>query len=149
LKLAEQMCRENPKLSYTINPPTLANSKSKSKSNTKSDTKPAPAPKSNSKKNKASSSSTTKPPSKKLRTRPPLPPQPVLGVEERLPLHSPLAHTGIAVSSIKRDLDNEKEEKKKAISGGGGGGGEDGTGTGTPGKDKQPKMKRMVVRGKR
>jgi hypothetical protein len=28
-------------------------------------------------------------------------------------------------------------------------GGEDGTGTGTPGKDKQPKMKRMVVRGKR
>lgn len=139
------MCRENPKLSYTINPPILANSRSKS--NTKSE--PKAAPKSNSKKNKASSSSTTKPPPKKLRTRPPLPPQPVLGVEERLPLHSPLAHTGIAVSSIKRDLDNEKEEKKKAISGGGGGGGEDGTGTGTPGKDKQPKMKRMVVRGKR
>jgi signal recognition particle subunit SRP19 len=142
------MCRENPKLSYTINPPTLANSRSKSK--TTSDPKPAPASKSSSKKNKASSSSsTTKPPPKKLRTRTPLPPQPVLGVEERLPLHSPLAHTGIAVSSIKRDLDNEKEEKKKAISGGGGGAGEDGTVTGTPGKDKQPKMKRMVVRGKR
>ena len=85
---------------------------------------------------------------------PPLPPQPVLSLEQRLPLHSPLVATGIAVSSIKRDLETERENKKKGLTAGsgagGGGGGEEGSAEkGAGGKDKQPKMKRMVVRGKR
>jgi len=146
-KLAEQLCREYPSLSYTINPPSKPFSKSKSKVNTTSDS-------TTNTKNKKSKSNTNikgkeaKPvrPIKKVRTRPPIPPQPVLALEERLPLHSPLVQTGIAISSIKRDLDNEKEQKKKALTGGGSA--EDAGGA-AGGKDKQPKMKRVVVRGKR
>jgi len=44
----------------------------------------------------------------------------------------------VAVSAIKRDLENEKEAKKKGIA-------PPGEGT----KEKAPKMKRVVVRGKR
>jgi signal recognition particle subunit SRP19 len=51
-----------------------------------------------------------------------------------------LIQTGIAVSSIKRDLDQEKEAKKNAIAAPEEGGKEGA---------KQPKMKRVVVRGKR
>jgi signal recognition particle subunit SRP19 len=128
------MCREYPKLSYTINPPTKPFSKNPAK------------PEASTKKSKKANSSTKQQPKKRqrLRTRPPIPPQPVISLEERLPLHSPIVHTGIAVSSIKRDLDNEKEQKKKGITAGTGE-----EGGGTPVKDKQPKMKRMVVRGKR
>lgn len=64
-------------------------------------------------------------------------PVPAPPMDERLPLHSPMAPTGIALSSIKRDLETEKENKKKGIAGPDEGG------------PKQPKMKRMVVRGPR
>lgn len=121
------MCREYPKLSYTINPPT------------KSKSKPAAEPVSKNKKAKKSDTKTRQP--KKLRTRPPNPPQPTLKLEDRLPLHSPLIQTGIAVSSIKRDLDQEKEAKKNAIAAPAEEGGKEG--------GKQPKMKRIMVRGKR
>jgi signal recognition particle subunit SRP19 len=124
------MCREYPKLSYTINPPT------------KPKTKPTPAAEVSkpSKKSKKSTDTKTRQP-KKLRTRPPIPPQPTLKLEDRLPLHSPLIQTGIAVSSIKRDLDQEKEAKKNAIASPAEEGGKEG--------GKQPKMKRIMVRGKR
>jgi len=141
-KLAEQLCREYPSLSYTINPPTKPFSKSRSAPNSKANT----SDKSKKAKTKGKESTKTVRPIKKVRTRPPIPPQPVLALEERLPLHSPLVETGIALSSIKRDLDNEKEQKKKALTGGGSA--EDAGGA-AGGKEKQPKMKRVVVRGKR
>lgn len=59
-------------------------------------------------------------------------------LEDRLPLHSPIYPTGVAMSSITRDLENEKEAKKKGIAQ-----------AGEEGKEKAPKMKRVVVRGKR
>ena len=124
------MCREYPKLSYTINPPTKPKSKP---ADTTSVSKP-------NKKSKKSTDTKTRQP-KKLRTRPPIPPQPTLKLEDRLPLHSPLIQTGIAVSSIKRDLDQEKEAKKNAIAAPAEEGGKEGA--------KQPKMKRIMVRGKR
>lgn len=54
----------------------------------------------------------------------------------------------MALSSIKRELESEKEAKKKGITGGGAGG-LGGAGEGEGGKEKVPKMKRVVVRGKR
>lgn len=71
-------------------------------------------------------------------TRPPAAPFPLPRMDERLPIHSPTAATGVAVSSVKRDLETEKEQKK--------------LGLGTPEEGasaKQPKMKRIMVRGKR
>jgi signal recognition particle subunit SRP19 len=51
--------------------------------------------------------------------------------------------TGVAVSSVKRDLESEKEAKKKGIGAPGlGGDGEDLV----KGKEKTPKMKRIMVR---
>jgi signal recognition particle subunit SRP19 len=126
------MCREYPKLSYTINPPTKPKQKSTSAGDVVSKSK-------KSKKSTDTQAKTRQP--KKLRTRPPNPPQPTLKLEDRLPLHSPLIQTGIAVSSIKRDLDQEKEAKKNAIAAPAEEGGKEGA--------KQPKMKRIMVRGKR
>ncbi|WOO85828.1 Signal recognition particle SEC65 subunit [Vanrija pseudolonga] len=81
-----------------------------------------------------------------LPTRTPAAPFPWPAQDERLPIHSPVASTGVAVSAVKRDLETEKENKKKGITSGfGGGGGDDAP----PAKEKQPKMKRMVVRGRR
>ena len=74
-------------------------------------------------------------------SRPDPPPQPVPALEDRLPLHSPVHPAGVAVASIKRDLETEKENKKKGIPAGGE--------VGSGGQPKQLKMKRMVVRGKR
>lgn len=71
-------------------------------------------------------------------TLPPAPPQPLPRMDERLPVHSPTAATGVAVSSVKRDLEAEKEAKKKGL-----GAPEEG------GSAKAPKMKRIMVRGKR
>ncbi|WVN89295.1 uncharacterized protein L203_104516 [Cryptococcus depauperatus CBS 7841] len=72
-----------------------------------------------------------------LPTRPPLPPQPIPALDDRLPLHSPAVSAGVAVAAIKREKETEKERKKGVIEGG----------KATSGK--APKMKRMVVRGKR
>lgn len=66
-------------------------------------------------------------------------------LDDRLPLHSPVVQTGVAVASVKREMETEKENKRKGISAGGGGGEEKPEG----GKEKLPKIKRMVVRGKR
>ena len=71
-------------------------------------------------------------------TRVPSAPQPIPKLEDRFPLHSPVHPTGVAVSSIQREIETEKENKKKGITGGAG---EEG------GKEKMPKMKRVVVRG--
>ncbi|WWD07481.1 hypothetical protein V865_005582 [Kwoniella europaea PYCC6329] len=79
----------------------------------------------------------------KLPTRPPLAPQPIPVLDDRLPLHSPVVPAGVAVAAIKRDRDNEKEAKKKGLSLGGSEEGAAGQ------KEKMPKMKRVVVRGKR
>ncbi|BEI83540.1 hypothetical protein CcaverHIS002_0401440 [Cutaneotrichosporon cavernicola] len=69
-------------------------------------------------------------------TRPPAAPLPLPRMDERLPVHSPTAATGVAVSSVKRDLEAEKEAMKKGIA---------------PPEEgaKAPKMKRIMVRGKR
>ena len=146
-KLAEQMMREYPKLAY-LNAPAI---------------KPKPKPLAEAKQQKVASKKAAKakgkgkkaatttaeaaaPLVKRLRTRPPPPPpQSLLPLDQRLPLHSPLAETGIAVSSIKRDLETEKENKKKGITGGAGDEGAGAAGGGA----KEPKMKRVVVRGKR
>lgn len=69
-------------------------------------------------------------------TRPPAAPVPLPRMDERLPVHSPTAATGVAVSSVKRDLEADKEAKKKGL-----GPPEEGA--------KAPKMKRIMVRGKR
>ena len=89
-----------------------------------------------SKSDKAKSSTVTIQPVR-LPTRVPPAPHPIPSLDDRLPLHSPVHPTGVAVSAIKRDIETEKENKKKGISGGG----EDGA------KEKMPKMKRVVVRG--
>lgn len=80
-------------------------------------------------------------PAPRLPTKAPRPPLPLPARDERLPIHSPAAPTGVAVAAIKRDLENEKEAKKKGLPFAGG---DDGAA-----KDKMPKMKRVVVRGSR
>lgn len=77
-----------------------------------------------------------------LPSRPPFPPQPYPVMEDRLPVYSPLHAAGVAVSAIKRDLEQEKENKKKGLSLGS-------TEDAGSGKEKAPKMKRVVVRGRR
>jgi len=77
-----------------------------------------------------------------LPSRPPFPPQPYPTMEDRLPVYSPLHAAGVAVSAIKRDLEQEKENKKKGLSLGSA---EDAG----SGKEKAPKLKRVVVRGRR
>lgn len=73
-----------------------------------------------------------------LRTpsRPPPPPNPIPELEDRYPLHSPVYPTGVALSSIKRGLEDEKEAKKKGIAP-----------PGEEGREKAPKIKRVMVRG--
>jgi signal recognition particle subunit SRP19 len=60
-------------------------------------------------------------------------------------LHSPVVPAGVALSAMKRDVEQERENKKKGIAMGPGPGADDGK----EGKEKTPKVKRMVVRGKR
>ncbi|OWZ62676.1 hypothetical protein AYX14_04029 [Cryptococcus neoformans] len=72
----------------------------------------------------------------KLPTRPPLPPVPVPNPDDRLPFNSPLIPMGVIIAAIKREKAEEKEKKKV--------GGGEGTG-----EAKAPKMKKIVVRGKR
>jgi signal recognition particle subunit SRP19 len=74
------------------------------------------------------------------------PSQPLPHIDDRLPLHSPVIATGIAVSAVKREVEQAKEAKAnasstKALEGSGPGPGLN--------KDGKPKMKKMVVRGKR
>lgn len=94
------------------------------------------------KKDKKGKAAATKVQPVRLPSRPPMAPYPYPSMEERLPLHSPLVEAGVAVSAVKRDLETEKENKKKGLTLGG-----DDSGGG--GKEKLPKMKRMVVRGGR
>ncbi|KAK4686413.1 signal recognition particle subunit SRP19, partial [Tremellales sp. Uapishka_1] len=97
-------------------------------------------PKLNATKTKTKTKSTKPPrPPMKAPSKPPQPPQPVPSLDDRLPLHSPIVPAGVALSSIKRDLENEREAKKRGVLPAA----EEG------GKDKTPKVKRMVVRGKR
>ncbi|KAK8847553.1 hypothetical protein IAR55_005412 [Kwoniella newhampshirensis] len=148
--LADQMRQRNPSIAFN---PSSTPSKRASKP-------AAPVPTSNttkskSKKAKSSSSKSSKkapanitkppPPPPRLSTRPPLAPQPIPVIDDRLPLHSPVIPAGVAVAAIKREKETEKEAKKKGVGAGGGGGAiEEGSG-----KEKAPKMKKVVVRGKR
>ncbi|WWD21643.1 hypothetical protein CI109_106129 [Kwoniella shandongensis] len=149
--IADQMRQRYPSIAF--NPSTTPSKRA---------SKPAaPVPTSNTTKSKSAKSkgsssksskkaltkvSTPTPPPPRLPTRPPLAPQPIPVIDDRLPLHSPVIPAGVAVAAIKRDKESEKEAKKKGVGMGGGGGGaiEDGEK-----KEKQPKMKRVVVRGKR
>jgi signal recognition particle subunit SRP19 len=117
--------------------PPAAPSSSKSAKKTKS--LPAPAGKS------GKTQATTKA-ARRHPYGPPRPPRPsaVPPLDDRLPLHTPVAQTGVAVASVKREIETEKENKRKGISGAG-------MGEEKPegAKEKVPKVKRMVVRGKR
>ena len=116
--LADAIRQQNPSLAYTA-PKASVNSK----------TKPSKAVS----KSKAKQTASAPP---RTASRPLPPPNPVPVLEDRLPLHSPVYPTGVALSSIKRDLENEKEAKKKGVAP-----------PGEEGKEKAPKMKRVVVRG--
>jgi signal recognition particle subunit SRP19 len=118
-QLARQMQNANPKLV-----PAEADMKPRN----------GPKPKDEGKKKKGKGPAVKAP--APFATRPPAAPSPLPRMDERLPVHSPTAATGVAVSSIKRDLEAEKEAKKKGL-----GPPEEGA--------KAPKMKRIMVRGKR
>ncbi|KAJ9098613.1 hypothetical protein QFC21_004260 [Naganishia friedmannii] len=82
---------------------------------------------------------------KRTRTLPPAAPHPFPPMDDRLPINSPAVALGIAVHSVKREIEQEKERKRL-----GPGQGSDAAGlpfnheaTGTAGK---PKMKKIVVR---
>ena len=67
-------------------------------------------------------------------------------MDDRLPLHSPVVHAGVAVSAVRRDVLAEREAKKKGTATPSLMGAEDGK----EGKEaKAPKVKRIMVRGKR
>ncbi|WVR04754.1 hypothetical protein IAU60_001765 [Kwoniella sp. DSM 27419] len=151
--LADQLIQRNPKLAFTANrtsskrssKPTTAPSSSKVKGKVQATAKSSA--KGGKGKSKASGSNSKKETANpvvpiKLPTRPPLAPQPLPTLDDRLPLHSPVVPAGVAVAAIKRDIDSEKEAKKKGLPAVGGAEGEGG-------KDKMPKMKRVMVRGKR
>lgn len=126
------MRNAEPSLSYRPSPKNTKPTPSQSQIKAKSQEKPSTA-KSNSQ--------------TKLRRHPygpARPPRPTIvpALDDRLPLHTPLAQTGVAVASVKRELETDKENKKKGI---GAIQGEEGK----EGKEKMPKMKRVVVRGKR
>ncbi|ORX34007.1 hypothetical protein BD324DRAFT_638000 [Kockovaella imperatae] len=123
-QLASQIRQQNPDYAYEPKPKR----EPKEKKETKVTSTPKP-------KSKSKATGNARPPPPKLPSRAPLAPQPFPDLESRLPLHSPVHSTGVAVSAVKRDLENEKENKKKGITA------EEG------GKEKAPKMKRVVVRG--
>lgn len=125
-----QLCAEIAKKMQEANPGLIPKPKEKKIA----EPKPVKATKAD-KKGKAKATKAREP--VKHATKVPKPPMPPPALDERLPLHSPIASTGIAVSSVKREIETEKENKKKGIAGPEEGGA------------KQPKMKRMVVRGPR
>jgi signal recognition particle subunit SRP19 len=69
------------------------------------------------------------------------PTHPIPHLDDRLPLHSPVVASGIAVAAVKREVDQAKEAKAsgagKALEGP------------KEGKEGKIKMKKVVVRGKR
>ncbi|WVQ81802.1 hypothetical protein IAT38_003929 [Cryptococcus sp. DSM 104549] len=134
--ISDQLTQHHPSLTFNPNttpsarpskPAAPAPTSSAGKSSKKSKSKPSA-------KSNAKSQKPVPPP--RLSTRPPLAPAPAPSLDDRLPLHSPVVPAGVAVAAIKREREQEKERKKV-------GGGEEG------GAPKPPKMKRMVVRGKR
>ncbi|WRT64620.1 uncharacterized protein IL334_001553 [Kwoniella shivajii] len=149
--LSDQIRQRNPTIIFN---PSSAPSKRSIKPSTSTTTAPSSSSKKGSGKGKSKSKSNSNSNSKqmvkqstkvvlpppKLPTRPPLAPQPIPTLDDRLPLHSPVVPAGVAVAAIKRDKESEKEAKKQGLSIAGG---EEST------KDKAPKMKRVVVRGKR
>lgn len=132
--IADQIRQQNPSVKYTPRPKTAKPSKEAESSTAKSK-------KAKSKANAKAKSAKAQSVPVLFATRPPLPPQPVPTLEDRLPLHSPVHPTGVALASIKRDIETEKENKKKGIT--------PGPSAEEGGKEKQPKVKRIMVRGKR
>lgn len=113
----------------------------------KTEAKPAAATSGKSKKDKKgknkAAAAVVRPPVRKP-TQAPDAPRPFPALDARLPLHSPLVEAGVALSAVKRDLENDKDLKKKGLLGGNAGGASE-----EGGKEKMPKMKRVVVRGGR
>ncbi|WVW78260.1 hypothetical protein I302_100213 [Kwoniella bestiolae CBS 10118] len=141
--LSDQIRQRNPNIIFD---PSTASSKRSLKPSPKQASKDDKNKKNPNKKSKSKSKSQDVQkkviPPPKLPTRPPLAPQPIPVLDDRLPLHSPVVPAGVAVAAIKRDRENEKEAKKKGLSLGSA----DDAGDK---KEKMPKMKRVVVRGKR
>lgn len=150
-QLAKMIQQQEPSLAYKPTPKIARKSYTfplKVKANAKAvpaNAKSQPTP--NAKSGKASSSA-TRPTARRHPYGPPRPPRPthIPPLDDRLPLHSPVVQTGVAVASVKRELETEKENKRKGIGAGVGAGGEE---KAEGGKEKAPKIKRMVVRGKR
>lgn len=100
----------------------------------------------------SASASTTQRQPRIIRKQPSRPPQPpkIPHIDDRLPLHSPVVAAGVAVSAVRRDVVAEREAKKNGGAGAGAGAGMQAITGGEEGKEaKAPKMKRIVVRGKR
>lgn len=126
--ISDQIRQRNPSIVFD---PTATASRRPQPFSSASTSKPT-------KKNKAKVKQPSKAPRPivKLPTRPPLPPVPVPNPDDRLPFNSPLIPMGVIIAAIKREKAEEKEKKKV--------GGGEGTG-----EAKVPKMKKIVVRGKR
>jgi signal recognition particle subunit SRP19 len=82
---------------------------------------------------------------KKTRNLPPVAPHPFPAMDDRLPINSPAVALGIAVQSVRRELEQEKERKRVAPGPGvdainSAGGNE------SPSGINKPKMKKIVVR---
>lgn len=82
---------------------------------------------------------------RKTRNLPPPAPHPFPPMDDRLPINSPAVALGIAVQSVRRDLEQEKERKRVGSSQNAdaltASGGNDGSATSS-----KPKMKKIVVR---
>jgi signal recognition particle subunit SRP19 len=94
---------------------------------------------------KLSSSGTSKTARRKTRNLPPAAPHPFPSMDDRLPINSPAVALGIAVHSVKREIEQEKERKRL-----GAGQGADSNnllgGNEAPSGPPKPKMKKIVVR---
>lgn len=93
----------------------------------------------------ATSSTQSKAQRRKTRNLPPAAPHPYPPMDDRLPINSPAVALGIAVHSVRREIEQEKERKRLGAGQGADssnllGGNESSTGT------SKPKMKKIVVR---
>lgn len=94
---------------------------------------------------KSTNQETSRPTRRKTRNLPPPAPHPFPPMDDRLPINSPAVALGIAVQSVRRDLEQEKERKRMGSSQNAdaitASGGNDGSVTSS-----KPKMKKIVVR---
>lgn len=82
---------------------------------------------------------------KRTRNLPPAAPHPFPPMDDRLPINSPAVALGIAVHSVRRELEQEKERKRLGA-GQGVDAGNSAGGNESPSGASKPKMKKIVVR---